>query len=342
MSNTKLWAVTLFGLLVGWIAVKAAPALTPVLAAMVIAYLLHPAVLYLQKKMKIKKQLAIALLMVLIVALLVLLVSLILPPLVSQATAFAREFPAYSTNFEALIEQLQQYLAGLGLPEALLGKMDTAFTQLYDLAAAFLLNMVTAVFSNIFKLVDGLIIGVLLCYFLSSGPRMAAYVLDRLPERFRKSGRNLLAGTDRVIWTYVKTQLLIALIIGVVSVAAFMIIGIRYAFLLGVLGGILNLIPYFGSMAAGVLAALVALLTGGVNQAVITGIVVLVIQQLEGNLITPRLQAKSSGMHPVVIIAALLICNQLWGTVGMFAAVPIAGLAKLMWDEAMLILKEIQ
>lgn len=342
MSNTKLWAVTLFGLLVGWILVKAAPALKPVLAAIVIAYLLHPAVLYLQKKLKINKQLAIALLMALIAALFVLLVSLILPPLISQATAFAKEFPSYSTHFEALIGQLQQYLAGMGLPDALLGKMDTAFTQLYDLAAAFLLSMVSTVFSNIFKLVDGLIIAVMLCYFLSTGPRMVAYILERLPERFRKAGRNLLAGTDRVIWTYVKTQLLIALIIGVVSAVAFMIIGIRYAFLLGVLGGVLNLIPYFGSMFAGALAALVALLTGGVKQAVITGIVVLIIQQLEGNIITPRLQAKSSGMHPVVIIAALLVCNQLWGTIGMFAAVPVAGLARLLWDESLLLLREIQ
>ncbi len=342
MSNTKIWAVSLFGLFFGWVFYQAAPALKPVLAAVVIAYLLHPAVLYIQTKLKIKKQLAIALLMAGIVLFLILLVNSILPPLISQSTTFAKEFPAYSSNFEMLTQKFQSYLANLGLPPTLLDKMDTALLQLYDLAAGFLLSMVSAVFSNIFKLIDGLIIAVMLMYFLSSGPQMIAYLLDHLPESFRKSCRSLMAGTDHVIWTYVKTQLLIALIIGVVSTVSFMVIGIRYAFLLGMLAGVLNLIPYFGSMFAGALAALVALLTSGVKQAVITGIIVVVIQQLEGNIITPRLQAKSSGMHPVVIIAALLICNDLWGTFGMFVAVPVAGLAKLLWDESILLLKEIK
>ena len=112
--------------------------------------------------------------------------------------------------------------------------------------------------------------------------------------------------------------------------------------MLGVIAGILNFIPYFGSIIAGTLATLIALLTGGLQQGIITLVAFLVIQQLEGNLITPRLQGRSTGLNPVVILIVILVGNYFWGTIGMFVAVPVFGLARLFFSEAVKLIRQLE
>jgi predicted PurR-regulated permease PerM len=341
MSNTKLWAISLFGLVVGWILFRAAGALQPVLIAVIVAYLLNPAVVYIQKRFQWKKGLAIAFVLIMMVVLVGLLGTLILPPVINQATVFVKEFQTYGENLQQLTGKLEGFLVQRGLSGKLFDNLDQIILQLYNVAANFLLNLITSMLGYIIKAVDGLIIAVLVCYFLSSGKEMVEGSVKQAPQVLQKPLQNLIQGTDHVIWTYIKTQFIIALVIGSISTLAFILIGVRFSFLLGLMAGILNLIPYFGSMIAGVLAALVALLTAGIKQTIIVGIAVLIIQQVEGNLITPRLQGKSSGMHPAWIIVALLICNYFWGTIGMFIAVPVAGLVKLVLQESILLIRNI-
>lgn len=341
MSNTKLWSISLFLLFIGWIFFQSAAALKPVLIAIVLAYLLNPLVLYIQKRFKIKKSPAIALVLLGLFIIVAIVGTLLVPPVINQATVFLKEFQSYSTNFELIIDQIKDFLVSLGMPHQVLENVDEALLQLYELVAGFLINLVSALLGYIFKAVDGLIIAVLVCYFLSSGKEMVAGAAAHAPTKLRKPIDNLLQGTHNVVWSYVKTQLIIALVIGTISTVVFMLLGIRFSFLLGIMAGILNLIPYFGSIIAGVTATLVALLTSGAKSAVFTAIAVLIIQQLEGNLLTPRLQAKTSGLHPVWIIIALLVCNEFWGTLGMFVAVPVAGLMKLLLGEAVQLIREI-
>jgi len=182
----------------------------------------------------------------------------------------------------------------------------------------------------------------MIIYFLASGKQMAQYIVAHMPKVLRQTTVNLIEGTDLVIWSYIKMQALIALIVGVLSTMVFMLIGVKFSVLLGVLAGVLNFIPYFGSILAGILATMIALLTSGFSQAVITLVAVLIIQQTEGNFIMPRLQGKSSGMHPAVIIIVILIGNYFWGTIGMFIAVPLFGLARLVVAEAAKLIEQIE
>lgn len=341
MSNTKLWAISLFLLAVGWILFKSASALKPVLIAIILAYLLNPIVIYFQKRFKINKNLAIALVLAALIIIVVIVGNLLVPPVINQATLFIKEFQTYGANFESIIDQAEDFLINRGVPVEVLAKVDQALIQLYEMIANFLITLISSLLGYIFKAIDGIIIAVLVCYFLASGKEMVTSMVDHTPAKLRKPVNRLLEGTHNVVWTYIKTQLIIALILGAVSTLIFMLIGLRFSFLLGIIAGILNLIPYFGSITAGVVAVLVALLTSGVKSAIITTIAVVVIQQLEGNFITPRLQAKSSGLHPVWIIVALLICNDFWGTIGMFVAVPVAGLVKLLLGESVQLIREI-
>lgn len=341
MSNTKLWAVTLLGLALFAVLWAARPALTPVLWALVLAYLLNPLVLYIQKKSKLGKGWAIVLVFLLIVFVIGFLANLIWPPIRNQASSLMGEFHVLSANFQHFLDQFQSYMEGLGLAGNLLEAIDQGLRDLYNLIGNFLMGLLSSTLSYIFRAMDLIIVAVLVIYFLASGAKMRDEILKQAPKTWRPTMENLIKGTDQVIWSYVRTQMIIAVVLGVVSTLAYYLIGLRFAFLLGVLAGILNLIPFVGSITAGILAVLMALLTSGLNKAIIALIVVLVIQQAEGNLITPRLQGKSTGMHPVVIIIALLVCNHFWGVLGMFVAVPVLGLARMALKEVLVLINKI-
>jgi len=342
MSNTKLWAITILGAAIGWVVFQIAPALRPVLIALLVAYLLNPLVELIEKKLKAKKWLAISILSSSIIVGLVILGNLILSLVVNQATELINEFQSISENFNQVIEDMLVYLEKIGLSQTMLEAAKQYVAQLINWLGSFMESIITSTLGFIFNAVDLVLILSMIIYFLASGKKMVQDIIDHAPENLRQTIINLIEGTDLVIWSYIKTQSLIALLIGVVSTIAFTLIGVRFSVLLGVIAGVFNFIPYFGSIFAGALATMIALLTNGFSQAIITLIAVLIIQQTEGNFITPRLQGKSTGMHPAIIIILILVGNYLWGTIGMFIAVPLFGLARIFVAEAIKLIKQIE
>ncbi len=342
MSNTKLWAITLLGIAIGWVVFQAAPALQTALIALIIAYLLNPLVEFIERKLKIKKWLAISLLYSSTAVALIVLGNLIAAPVVTQATDFIKEFQSISGNINKIIEDIMVYLKKIGFSQPLIEDLKQFVAQSVNSLGNFLISILTSVLGFIFKVVDLVLILILSIYFLASGKKMAQYVVCHTPQRLRQPLLNLMEGADRVIWSYMKTQAIIALIVGVASTIAFLLIGIRFSVLLGVIAGILNFIPYFGSIFAGVLAILIALLTSGFRQALVTMIIVLVIQQTESTFITPRLQGKSADMHPAVIMIVIVVGDYFWGTAGMFIAVPLFGMVRLVIAEAVNLIGQIE
>lgn len=342
MSNTKLWAITIFGAAVGWVFIKIAPALQPALIAIVFAYLLSPAVEFLREKLRIKKWLAILILLTVLITILVLLGNLLAPPVIKQTKDFINEFDNLTKSSNQFIEDIFAYLQDMGLSSTLLEQLEQYYGMLVEWLSGVLVMTLTAMLGFIFKLVDMFLILIMTIYFLASGKQMVESIVDNTPEMLRPSVLNLISGTNKVIWNYVRTQAVIALIVGILSTIVYLLIGIRFPILLGFLAGILNFIPYFGSITAAAIATLIALLTEGTTFALITLAAVVVVQQLEGNLITPRLQGKSTGLNPVVILILILVGNYLWGTIGMFIAVPVFGLGRLAFTEALKLIKAIE
>jgi predicted PurR-regulated permease PerM len=342
MSNTKLWAITIMGAAIGWVVFQAAPALQPVLIALVAACLLNPLVEYTEKKLKIKKWFAISIISTIIIVIVVALSNVILSLIVSQATELINEYQSISEDFNHVIADGFLYLEKVGFSPTMLGELKQYVAQLISWLGNFLKSVIISGLGSILNGVDLILALSMIIYFLASGKEMTQYIVAHMPKVLRQTTVNLIEGTDLVIWSYIKMQALIALIVGVLSTIVFMLIGVKFSVLLGVLAGVLNFIPYFGSILAGILATMIALLTSGFSQAVITLVAVLIIQQTEGNFIMPRLQGKSSGMHPAVIIIVILIGNYFWGTIGMFIAVPLFGLARLVVAEAAKLIEQIE
>lgn len=136
--------------------------------------------------------------------------------------------------------------------------------------------------------------------------------------------------SNNIFFNFLAGQLLDGVIIGIITSIAMSIIGVKYAVLLGVMIGIFNLIPYFGAIIAVIIAALITLLTGGLWQAVIMVVMVTILQQIDANIINPKILGNSLKISPLLVIFAVAVGGAYFGFWGMFLSVPVIAIIKLL------------
>ncbi|MFW2490042.1 AI-2E family transporter [Clostridium chromiireducens] len=131
---------------------------------------------------------------------------------------------------------------------------------------------------------------------------------------------------------YLRGQLLEAFFVGVLSAIALSIVGINYAFVIGIIAGICNMIPYVGPIVGTILAAIMGLLSGTPIKILYAVIAMLVVQQIDNNLLAPKIVGNSVGLHAVFTMLAILIGGNVGGLLGMLLAVPIAASFKVLFN----------
>ena len=131
---------------------------------------------------------------------------------------------------------------------------------------------------------------------------------------------------------YLRGQLFEAFLVGVLSAIALSIVGIKYAIVIGIIGGICNMIPYVGPLVATVLAAIMGLLSGQPIKILYAIIAMQFVQQIDNNLLAPKIVGNSVGLHPVFTMMAILIGGSVGGLLGMLLAVPIAASCKVLFS----------
>ncbi len=138
---------------------------------------------------------------------------------------------------------------------------------------------------------------------------------------------------NQIFVKFISSQVIDAFIVAAISSIAMSIIGVKYSLLLGVFIGISNLIPYFGAIIGVAIAIIITLLTGGWKQALIMAIVVIILQQIDANIINPRITSSRLKISPLLVIFAVTIGGAYFGVIGMFIAVPIITLIKLVIED---------
>lgn len=136
--------------------------------------------------------------------------------------------------------------------------------------------------------------------------------------------------TNEIFLRFLASQLLDAIVVGILTSIALSIMGVKYAVLLGVLIGVFNMIPYFGAIMAVIIAGLVTLITGGFSQTVWMLVITTILQQIDANIINPKIVGESLKISPLLVIFAVTIGGAYFGVLGMFLAVPVAAILKLL------------
>ncbi|ETI98143.1 MAG: hypothetical protein Q611_LSC00369G0002 [Leuconostoc sp. DORA_2] len=196
------------------------------------------------------------------------------------------------------------------------GKYAASFLTI---TAGTLGTVVTTVTSFTINLIT---IPVVLFYMLSDSERFVPAIKKMFPARHAEKISELMAKMDRTIEKYISGQAIEMGFVGLSMTIGYFIIGQPYAWLLGVIAGITNIVPYIGPW-IGVVPSLIVASTQSWKQVIFVLIVMTVVQQLDGNFIYPNVIGKSLAIHPLTIVFLLMVAGNLWGIVGMILIVPV-------------------
>ena len=312
-------------------------ALFPFVIGGVFAYVLFPAVKGLERLMPWRNRhpdaarvAAISVIYIIALTILIGLLALIIPPAVRQSTSLIEDLPTIYTEAREAVEELVERFAD-DIPQDVRDKAEEILADLGDtllsVAQTALTKTLQAV-ANTFSFIIGLaIVPVLLFYLLKDGERLVSSSLSIFPKNARVHAREVVRIVNESLGAYIRAQLLLMLFIGLIVFIGLLLLDIDFAILLGLVAGITEAIPVVGPIIGAVPGIIVTLAT---DPEKIVWVLALYLgsQLLENSLLVPRIQGNAVQMHPIVIMALLIVGSETFGVIGVVVAVPVASVAR--------------
>lgn len=316
------------------------------LASTVLSVLLTPAVRFLEKH-RFPRVSAILTIYSCFLALFALIITLLIPVIYEQALSVKDEFPRYWQSIVAIYDDLEKRLNVIGLGDTGAGlfnisptERQTALTNAAQKAIAQGWDYILATASVITTIIS---IPVITFYMLKDGPVIRQSLLGLLPETWRGSATNLLHHLSGSVYSYIKGQMLLCVVIFAITLPVLLILGVPFAILLAVLAGLTEFIPIIGPTIALIPAVLIAIFAAPPSVGLITdlqplwrGLIVMLsyfgIQLSENNIFAPRIMGSAMGLHPLGVIFALLCGAILAGIWGMLLSLPVAAAVKVIYQ----------
>lgn len=300
--------------------------LGPFLIAMIISYLLNPIVSLLSQRF-VPRSLAVLLIYSLFILSLVILAMNTIPLLQQQIKELAEHLPEWNERIQIMIKEYNDHSKEL-LPLGVKEGIEQSLLKLEHKMTNYVGNMMSGISSTINQLFLILIIPFLAFYMLKDIQSIERTLLALLPKKQRKSILRVLRDVDEALGNYIRGQFLVCVVVGVLAYIGYLIVGLPYALLLAALVAVFNVIPYLGPI-FGIIPSLFVALTVSPKMAIGVVIVNLLVQILEGNVISPQIVGRSLHMHPLFIIFALLVGGEAGGILGLLLAVPVFAMGKV-------------
>jgi predicted PurR-regulated permease PerM len=320
-------------------------ALTPFIVGALLVYILDPAVGFLSRirigSRTMPRGLAVLLVYLITFVVVVEGLALLLSPLISQLVEYIRDLPRLLETLNAAVAQLSQMYASLNLPAPIREFIDKALAGLGSGAGQVdfgsLLPIARTVLGTAAGFLGFVIIPIWAFYILRDRVRLTDRLAQSLPESWRPDVWAVLSIIERVFGRWVRAQILLGLIVGVVTWLGLMALGYlidprfhQFAVLLAVIAAIFELLPIIGPIISMIPTLLVALTTSEPLLAVGATIALYTaIQQIEGAVLVPRIQGDAVELHPSVVIFVLIVGGSIAGLIGAILAIPLtaAGMA---------------
>jgi predicted PurR-regulated permease PerM len=325
LADPRLWAWLAIALVVGGLVYVLSPILAPFLAGAILAYVLNPLVGRLTGRY-LPRVVAAALAVLFVLALVVALALVILPLLVKEFRMMSEQLPAFlawvnqtlapwlkekfAIDFQLDIDTVKQMAGGF-----LAGNQDFVPALLGSLKIGGL--AVLAFLVNI------LLVPVVLFFLLRDWNGLMMRVDAMIPRHLHKRARTILAEIDAVLAEFLRGQMIVMLVMSVFYSTALWLAGLEFALPIGVITGLLVIVPYIGA-ATGILLGIIAaaMQFGTLAGVAWVALAFAVGQALEGMVVTPLLVGERIGLHPVAVIFALLAFGQVFGFFGVLLALP--------------------
>ena len=305
--------------------------LAPVLAGMVLAYLMQGLVVILER-LRLPGAAAVGLVFALFMGGLLVFILVVVPLLWHQLITLFNELPGMLAKWQSLLLLLPERYPHLVSDEQVLQAIEVARGEIGKFgqwALTFSLSSLPLLVNIMIYLV---LVPILVFFFLKDREMIGQWVLGYLP-RERTLITRVAHEMNRQIANYIRGKVIEIVICGGVTYIGFVVMGLNYAALLALLVGVSVVVPYVGTVVVTVPVMLIALFQWGWSDQFIYLMAVYgIIQTLDGNVLVPLLFSEAVNLHPVAIICAVLLFGGLWGFWGVFFAIPLATLFKAVLD----------
>ncbi|MBI4054174.1 MAG: AI-2E family transporter [Candidatus Doudnabacteria bacterium] len=292
--------------------------------AMILASALTPLVEWLYQRVKFPRGLTVVLVYAVVIGLMVLAFSFIVPRLIAEFAELGQSIETFRLRYESEGSAVFRYLEPLGLAESLktLGSTLNSFTSE-------IFYKTLGVFSGIFRVMALLVMSF---YFVIQQNAMKDFIKSLAPIEYHERISAVVHKVQRKLGAWLVGQLSLMAIIFLLTFLGLSILQVKYALALGLLAGILEILPYLGPFLSGIPAVLIALLQSPLL-AILVVILYTVIQQTENYFLTPKIIGKSIGANPLVVLIALLIGFKIAGFIGMLIAAPLVAVGTVILDD---------
>jgi len=295
-----------------------------IVVAGILFYVLDPFVHLMERRLHIRQGLAIAIAMLVAVGAIILVFLNLIPFLAKQAAGAVSTLPQFANDMLAKLNHLNQVHHWISTDN--LDQVNQRVTTYFSKRGLNLLTGTLTSIGNVVTTVSDWVITIItaplvLFFMLKDGTRFPHYVSQVVPTAYRERFVVMLDQMNVKVSSYVRGQLTVALCVLIIFTTGYSIIGLRYALLIGLLAGPLNLIPYFGSAIALIPALIIGAIT---SPSMLLGVVIVYLIEwvLETQVLSPLIMGNSLAMHPITIVFVLLAAGKMFGLVGVIFGVP--------------------
>ncbi|WP_214797825.1 MULTISPECIES: AI-2E family transporter [unclassified Exiguobacterium] len=338
------WTLTIF--LVIWVGTQISFVFEPVQVILALVtvpliisglffYFLVGIVDFLEKRLKGKRTLAVAITLIGLVLIFTIVFSVLGPVLGEQITSLVNAMPSIAKELQQQAFAVRDSLLQNEFLSRFMAQNDEVFRNLTTNITSYLGDLfgnIASSFGQVVGFVTSAVITIvvipfMLLYMLLDGKRLPDAIVKLLPSNYEKETRHILHDMHETVRNYVNAQLLVAFFVGITSFIGLLIIDVDYAILLALFMMVTNIIPYVGPFLGAAPAVVVAFIQDPIKVLWVI-VVIIIVQQIESNVISPLIQGKSLKVHPLTIIIVLLVAGNLAGIIGMLIAVPFYAVAK--------------
>lgn len=293
----------------------------------IFSYMLKPIYIYIIHK-GINKRLSAIIILSAFVFTFVLSIAMVVPKIVNESYRFAKII----TYIQEYVEEIQGKTNSISSNPNFKIFVDKVGGKLNNIAIEVLEKCLTVLQRLGENIVLYLTAPMIMYYFLCEGDKIKNKLLIIFAGRQRKIISHILSDLDKVLSKYILSQIVLCILVGILTYISLKLLKVEFAFILSIVNGVLNIIPYFGAPIGIIITFLVSIISSDVNWVLVI-VSLIIVQNIESNLISPFLIGKSVHMHPLVVMLLLIIGEELIGVIGIIIAIPIGVILKMIYDD---------
>ncbi|MCT4141089.1 AI-2E family transporter [Elizabethkingia anophelis] len=323
----KLVSVLISIMILGYLAIQGQDLIIPMVMGLLFAILLVPVCNFLEKKLRFNRSISAIVVSVLGLAL----IGFILYLIGVQTTSFSEDWPAFQKQITAAFDSIQDWIAHkFGVQK------HKQLTYINDLAQKSL-STGTVIVEKMLKSITYILMLIGLTFLftlfiLIYRRQLVRFIIMCFADKHKAVVMDVVNSIQYMVKKYLIGLIIQMVLVTILSFIAYTIIGIKYNFLLAIITGIFNVLPYLGILIATVLGVFVTFATSSAANVLWVLVGMVAVHAVDGNIIMPKIVGSQVKLNSLIVIIGLIVGESIWGVMGMFLTIPIMAIAKIIFD----------